>query len=647
MISVSNLTVSYSGEPVFEDLNFLINKEDRIGLAGKNGSGKSTLFKALAGMVTPEKGDIAVPKDMHVGYLPQEMDSLDEGTVFQEVQKAYARVLELRQKIEEGTEKLVQRTDFHSDDYMNLAGKVSEWNEELNLLGGDKMEAEIEKVLKGLGFDDEDFHKSVSVFSGGWQMRIHLARLLLEKPALLLLDEPTNHLDIESVTWLESFLRDYEGAVMVVSHDRRFLDELTNRTIELERGKLYDYKCTYSEYRKKREERIERQKAERRNQEKYLKQQERFIERFRYKADKASQVQSRIKQLEKFQKTEVDEEDTSQIHFRFPPAPRSGKVVAEAQGLKKSYGDHTVFDGVEFEMERGEKVAFLGRNGEGKSTMSRIIAGRESCEGKFNLGYNVEVANFSQHRTEELNTNLTVLETMEEVATPDQRPILRGLLGAFLFQGNEVFKKVKVLSGGEKSRLSLARMLLQPSNLLVLDEPTNHLDMASKDVLKQALQEYEGSLVVVSHDREFLEGLVDRCYEFKEGRIIPYEGGIEYFLEKKGEDWEREELNQRKTKKAEEPKSEEAGQKSEWKNKKAYRNHKKKLKNRINKLEKEIENLEEEKNELEKKMQDPEFFTSEQGSKEAYQDYDAKNAELEEKYREWEELQKEWEEFVE
>ena len=645
MISISNLTVSYSGEPVFSGLNFLINPQDRIGLAGKNGSGKSTLLKTLAGEIVPEEGDFSLPKDTKAGYLPQEMEALQEGTVFEEVQKAFARVLELRENIEKGTEALVNRTDFHSDDYMDLAGKVSEWNEELNLAGGDKMEADIEKVLKGLGFNEEDFHQPVTTFSGGWQMRIHLARLLLEKPLLLLLDEPTNHLDIESVTWLEHFLYNYDGAVMVVSHDRRFLDELTNRTIELERGKMYDYKGSYSTYKQKRQERKEQQDAERKNQEKVIKENERFIERFRYKASKASQVQSRIKQMEKMEKVEPDEEDLNRIKFQFPPAPRSGKMVAEVKSLHKSYGDNQVFNGVDFVLERGEKVAFLGKNGEGKSTLAKIIGGKESYEGTCNIGYNVETSFFSQHRTDELDGSKNLLETMEEVASPDQRPILRGLLGAFLFHGDDVFKKVKVLSGGEKSRLSIARLLLKPANLLILDEPTNHLDMASKDVLKMALQSFEGSMIIVSHDREFLQELVGRCFEFKEGKIIPYEGGIDYFLEKKGEDWEREEAAKNKAAASEKSKKTSDG-KDQWTNRKALRNHKKKIKNRISKLEKEIETLEKEKNQLEEKLQNPDVYAQE-GGNEALNNYDQKSASLDEKYREWEELQKEWDSLPE
>jgi len=533
MISVNGLTVEFSGTPLFDDISFLINPRDRIGLTGKNGAGKSTLLKVLCGLQQYDKGQVAVPRDTTIGYLPQHMIVSDTKNVFKETMGAYDEILTIKQEIKNYNEELIARTDYESKEYLDLIHKLSEKTERFNLLGGGSIQANIENTLLGLGFSRTDFERPTIEFSGGWRMRIELAKVLLKKPDVLLLDEPTNHLDIESVQWFEDMLKVYEGAVVVVSHDKAFLDNLTNRTIEISLGKIYDYKVGYSKYVVLRQELLEQQRAAFENQQKKIEVTEQFIERFRYKATKSVQVQSRIKMLDKIDRIEIDELDRSSIHFRFPPAPHSGQIIVETKELSKSFGDHLVLSKLDFVLEKGEKVAFVGKNGEGKTTFSKVIIGQHPYEGHLKLGHNVKIGYYAQNQSEMLDDSKTVLQTIDAVATGDIRTKIRDILASFLFRGEDVDKKVSVLSGGERARLSLAKLLLEPANLLVLDEPTNHLDMRSKDILKQALLTYDGTLILVSHDRDFLDGIVQTVYEFKDKKAKQNLYGIAEFLQRK------------------------------------------------------------------------------------------------------------------
>ncbi len=533
MISVSGLTVEFSGVALFNDVSFLINPRDRVGLTGKNGAGKSTLLKILSGQQPYDQGSVAVPRDTTIGYLPQHMTVSDTQTVFDETMTAFVEIKQLEKDIAHLNEQLATRTDYESEAYMDLIHQVSDKNDRFNLLGGGSVEADVENTLIGLGFERSDFQRPTNEFSGGWRMRIELAKVLLQHPDVLLLDEPTNHLDIESVQWFEDMLKVYEGAVMVVSHDKAFLDNLTNRTIEISLGKIYDFKVPYSEYIELRTELLEQQMAAFENQQKKIEDTEKFIERFRYKSTKAVQVQSRIKQLDKIERIEIDEFDKSAIHFRFPPAPHSGQIVVETKEMSKSFGNHLVLDKIDFILERGNKVAFVGRNGEGKTTMSKVILGIHPHEGIVKIGHNVKIGYYAQNQSEMLNDNKTVFQTIDDVAKGEIRTKIRDILAAFLFRGEDIDKKVSVLSGGERARLSLAKLLLEPANLLVLDEPTNHLDMRSKDILKQALIHFDGTLIIVSHDRDFLDGMVDTVYEFRDKKAKQHLGGIAEFLQRK------------------------------------------------------------------------------------------------------------------
>lgn len=533
MLSVSNLSIHFGGSYLFDSISYLINKNDRIGLVGKNGAGKSTMLKILAGLQTPEEGVVAKPTGYTIGYLPQDGITTSGKTVYNETATAFTEILALEEQIHHLSTEVATRTDYDSAEYTALLEKLAEANDHFARYGGFTMQADIERTLGGLGFMPTDMARPTDEFSGGWQMRIELAKILLRRPDCILLDEPTNHLDIESIQWLEEFLRTYEGSVVLVSHDRVFLDAVTNRTIEISNGKTYDYNTSYSNYVQQRAERRETQLAAFKNQQKQIEQTERFIERFRYKASKAIQVQSRVKQLEKIDRIEIDDEDTSSIRFRFPEAPRSGRVVVDIQNLTKAYGTNTILRSVSLALERGERIAFVGKNGEGKSTLAKIILGKEDFDGTCEIGYNVKVGYYAQHQAELLNGDLSVFEVIDNAATGDMRLQVRNLLGTFLFSGDTVNKKVKVLSGGEKSRLALAKLLLEPVNLLVLDEPTNHLDMRSKEVLKQALLDYEGTLIVVSHDRDFLQGLTDKVVEFRGGGLQEYVGDIYNFLDVK------------------------------------------------------------------------------------------------------------------
>ena len=534
MISVDNVSVSYGGWTLFDGISFLVNPKDRIGLVGKNGAGKTTLLRLIIGEQQPTDGAITRNGDCTVGYLPQQMKVADTTSLIEETATAFAEVLALEAEIERLTEEIALREDYESEEYASLLQHLNEANDHYHILGGETRDADIEKTLLGLGFRREDFHRPTSEFSGGWRMRIELAKLLLRRPSVFLLDEPTNHLDIESIQWLEEYLKNYSGAVLVISHDRAFLDNVTNRTIELSLGKIYDYKLPYSKFVVARAERRAQQMAAYQNQQRLIEKSEEFIEKFRYKPTKSNQVQSRIKQLDKLERIEVEEEDLATLNIKFPPAPRSGQVVAEIKEVGKAFGAKRVFSGAEFTITKGDKIALVGRNGEGKTTFARMLIGQlEPTEGSIRIGANVSIGYYAQNQDDLMNGEFTVYDTLDRVAVGDIRTRLRDILGAFLFRGEDVDKKVKVLSGGERSRLAMARMMLEPHNLLVLDEPTNHMDMRSKDILKSAIQKFDGTVVIVSHDREFLDGMVDKVYEFRDGGVREYLGGIYYFLEKR------------------------------------------------------------------------------------------------------------------
>ena len=533
MISIQNLSVEFSAKSLFDNINYVINPKDKIALVGKNGAGKSTMLKIIAGLQKPTGGVVAVPQDVTVGYLPQQMETSDSTTLIEEVRTAFSHVDEMQRKLQRYTDELAERTDYESDGYHGLIDKMTTLTERLAMENSENFEAEMEKTLTGLGFMRVDFNRPTSEFSGGWRMRIELAKLLLTRPDVLLLDEPTNHLDIESIQWLEQFLVTKAKAVVLVSHDRAFIDNVTNRTIEISLGKIYDYAVKYSKFVELRNERVEQQMRAYQNQQKQIQDTEDFIERFRYKATKSVQVQSRIKQLAKIERIEVDEVDTSHLNLRFPPAPRSGDYPVIADGVGKSYGEHVVFDGATFTIKRGEKVAFVGKNGEGKSTLVKCIMGEIPFTGSLKIGHNVKIGYFAQNQASLLDGEITVFDTIDRVAVGDIRTKIRDILGAFMFGGEASDKKVKVLSGGEKTRLVMIRLLLEPVNLLILDEPTNHLDMKTKDILKQAIKDFNGTVIVVSHDREFLDGLVEKVYEFGGGKVKECLGGIYEFLEKK------------------------------------------------------------------------------------------------------------------
>ena len=534
MISLDNLTVSYGGWTLFDGISFLINEKDRIGLVGKNGAGKTTLLRIITGEQQPTEGAVTLNGECTIGYLPQQMRVADTTTLKAETEKAFDEVLRIEADIARLTSEIAERTDYESESYADLLHKLNDSQDRYHILGGDTREADIEKTLLGLGFKRTDFGRATSEFSGGWRMRIELAKLLLRRPSIFLLDEPTNHLDIESIQWLEEYLRNYNGAVLLISHDRAFLDNVTTRTVELSLGHIYDYKVPYSKFVELRAERRAQQMAAYENQQKLIEKTEEFIEKFRYKPTKSNQVQSRIKQLERLERIEVEEEDLATLNIKFPPAPRSGQIVAEIKEVGKSFGDKHIFSGANFTIERGQKIALVGRNGEGKTTMARMIIGElEATEGSIRLGANVNIGYYAQNQDDLMDGEFTVFDTLDRVAVGDIRTRLRDILGAFLFRGEDIDKKVKVLSGGERSRLAMARLMLEPYNLLVLDEPTNHMDMRSKDILKNAIQKYDGTVIVVSHDRDFLDGMVEKVYEFRDGGVKEYLGGIYYFLEKR------------------------------------------------------------------------------------------------------------------
>ena len=533
MISVDGLTVEFGGTTLFQDVSFVVNEKDRIALMGKNGAGKSTLLKILAGVRTPSRGSISVPKDTVIAYLPQHLMTDNKRTVFEETSQAFSHLFEMEKEIERLNDELATRTDYESEEYYKLIEDVSLLSEKFYSVDATNYEEDVEKVLLGLGFKRSDFSRSTSELSGGWRMRIELAKLLLKRPDILLLDEPTNHLDIESIQWLENFLVSNAKAVIVISHDRAFVDNITTRTIEVTMGRIYDYKVNYSKYLELRKERREQQQKAYEDQQKMIAETKEFIERFKGTYSKTLQVQSRVKMLEKLELVEVDEEDTSALKLRFPPSPRSGNYPVIIEDVSKSYGNHTVFSKATLTIERGEKVAFVGKNGEGKSTLVKCIMGETKFDGTLTLGHNVMIGYFAQNQASLLDEELTVFQTIDDVAKGDIRTKIKDILGAFMFGGENSAKKVKVLSGGERTRLAMIKLLLEPVNLLILDEPTNHLDLKTKDILKTALKEFDGTLIVVSHDRDFLNGLVDKVYEFGNKRVIEHLGGIYDFLEKK------------------------------------------------------------------------------------------------------------------
>ena len=595
MIAVNNLSVQFTGTDLFDNVTFNIGDHDRVGLVGKNGAGKSTLLKILCGWQKPETGTMIISSGQEVGYLPQEMVPDTSRTVVNEALTAFSRIDDLLALQQRLTDEIAERTDYESDDYTRLLNRHNEVTEQMLLLGADSRQEKCEKVLLGLGFKHADFQRPVAEFSGGWQMRVELAKLLLRQPDFLLLDEPTNHLDIESIQWLENFLQGYPGAVVLVSHDRTFLDNITKRTIEITAGRIYDYKCSYSAYVIQMQERRASQMAQLTAQQRQVAQIEAFIERFRYKATKSKQVQSRIKMLDKMEMVQIDEVSTENIHFQFQPAPHSGKIVVEAEHLGKAYGDLQVFDNVDFLLTSGKKVAFVGKNGEGKSTMAKIIVGDiKDYTGSFKLGAQVQVGYYAQNQAAMLDGEKTVFQTIDDIATGDIRPKIRNILGQFLFDTEDCEKKVKVLSGGEKARLALAKLLLTPSNLLVLDEPTNHLDMDSKDILKNALLQYTGTLIIVSHDRDFLDGLTEMLYEFRDGAVHEFKGDIYEFL-----DWrEAENAKENARLQAAKAKSVDGAKGTPSQGRQAYEQSKdrerelRKLRNVVEKIEKEIERLE-------------------------------------------------------
>jgi len=654
MISLDQVTVSFGSFDLLKEISFLVSQRDRIGLVGRNGAGKTTILRLFIGEMKPSDGFVSVPPNIRLGYLPQHMAYSDSTSVFHEAEKAFEEILQIERDIHDLTVDITARTDYETDSYHKLISDLSEKNERHEILGGRNREAEIEQTLTGLGFERSDFERATAEFSGGWRMRIELAKILLQQPDVLLLDEPTNHLDIESIQWLEDYLRDFRGAVLLISHDKTFLDRVTKRTVEITLGRLADYRVPYTEFLKLRAERREQQFAAYTNQKKKIDDTEKFIERFRYKATKSVQVQSRIKQLAKIERIEIDEIDGSTIHIKFPPAPHAGTILVEAGDVSKSYGSTHVLDKIEMIIHRGEKVAFVGRNGEGKTTMARIIMGELEYEGKCKLGHNLKIGYYAQNQADVLDPLKTVFETVDYVATGDIRTKMRDILGAFLFSGDDIDKKVSVLSGGERSRLALACLLMEPKNLLVLDEPTNHLDLRSKQVLKEALSKFNGSLILVSHDRDFLDGLVTKIFEFRGRKVKEHPGDIFEFLNKKRlgtlREIERKDVVQRQEQEQEQKQEQKQKQgqsenpplritlpdnKQRYEEKREIDRQNRKKATRIAKAEEKIGDLEKRIHLIEMFLADPESMAANAGS-DPYVEYEQLKKELELAMEEWE-----------
>ncbi len=640
MISLNNISIAFSGKDLFKNISFQINKNDKIGLVGKNGAGKSTILKIIIGEITDFSGSVSLPKDLTIGYLPQVLTYSDKKNVFDEAFSAFDHYKILEKKLLKLNNELTNRTDYESKSYNNLINEITRISDILSLHNENNFIAETERILLGLGFERSDFKRPTTEFSGGWRMRIEIAKILLENPDVLLLDEPTNHLDIESIQWLEIFLKNFQGAVLLISHDKRFLDNVTNRTIEISLGKIYDYKVPYSKFKQLSAERREQQLSAYENLQNKIKQAERFIEKFRAKATKASQVQSRIKMLEKIDKIEVEQQDNATINFRFPKAPRSGDIIVETQNLTKKFGELTVFENIDFTIERGEKIALVGKNGEGKTTFVRIINNELDYDGKLKIGHNVSIGYYAQNQDKTLDPNKTVFETLDDIAVGDVRTQLRKILGAFLFRDDDVDKKVAVLSGGERARLALAKLILQPYSLLILDEPTNHLDINAKEILKQALLLYDGTVILVSHDRDFLDGLAETVYEFKNKKIKQYKGDINYFLEKKQIEFiDQLNLQQPDLQKNTADNKEQKQTKNEYQQRKEKKRLISKIQRQIEKTENEIENLETEIAEIEKKLSAP---TNDFDS-DFFNNYEKIKKDLSDKMQEWEDLQEQLE----
>ncbi len=644
MITVNNLSIAFSGIDLFDNVSFVISDKDRIGLVGKNGAGKSTLLKILSKQQEPQSGTIIVSQSQTIGYLPQEMIPSSTMNILDETLTAFEEAKRLEKKIEELNREIANRTDYESEEYERLLHLQFEANERLVLIDAANAQAEAEKVLLGLGFSRSDFSRKILEFSSGWQMRVELAKILLKKPDIILLDEPTNHLDIESIGWLENFLINYFGAVVLVSHDRVFLDSITRRTIEITAGKIYDYKASYSEYVELLNQRRETQRATLTNQQKQIAEIEKFVERFRYKASKAKQVQSRLKLMEKMELETIDEVDISTIHFRFPPSPHSGKIVVQMKNLGKKYGEKEILKDVNIIIERGDKIAFVGKNGEGKSTLSKVIVGEiTDYSGEYKEGHQVSIGYFAQNQAALLDGNKTVFETIDEIAVGDIRSKIRNILGSFLFGEDDIDKKVKVLSGGEKSRLALAKLILSPVNLLVLDEPTNHLDMDSKDILKNALIRYDGTLIIVSHDRDFLQGLTNSLYEFRNKHITEFKGDIfEYLEHRKIEDLKT--LETSKAKDSQNKNSVVSKNKMDYEKSKEWERELRKIRTKIEKTEQEIESLEAEISEIDSKLADPDIIQTLTLDDNFYKTYQSKKDLLMQKMKLWEDLSLELEE---
>lgn len=646
MISINHINLNFGSRILLNDISFQINPRDRIGLVGNNGAGKTTLLKIIMGLQSSDSGTIEKPSDITMGYLPQQMKHIDNKTLFNEVKTAFSKIFELENELFKFNRKIESRTDYHSADYLKLISKVSDINTMMEVLGASKIDEQIEKVLLGLGFIPADFIRPTKEFSGGWRMRIELAKILLKHPDLLLLDEPTNHLDIESIQWIEQFLSNYNGAVVIISHDRALLDNVTNRTIEISLGRIYDYKVPYSKYFVLRNEHRLQQLAAYKNQQKLISDTRRFIERFRYKATKAVQVQSRIKQLEKMRLIEVDQEDIAAIHIRFPAAPRSGNIVIDAADISKSFGDKIVIDNINLLIRREEKIAFVGKNGEGKTTLSRIIVGELDFNGDLKVGHNVKIGYFAQNQDELLDGETTVFDTVDKIASAEASSGIRALLAAFLFRNDDIDKKVKVLSGGERSRLALVKLLLEPFNMLVLDEPTNHLDMRSKDILKKALKSFTGTMIIVSHDREFLEGLIDSVYEFKDHKIKRYIGSINDFLEKKKitalsqlEAGQKENIGKDVSRNFNDLTF--GTEKNEYFEKKEFNKHFRVITKKIASCENVIERFEKEIEELTDRLKSPAVYSSNPKDNSIFLRYANCKKELDVKMHEWEQLQAE------
>ena len=638
MISAENISVHFGSFELFNNINFVINSKDRIGLIGKNGAGKTTLLRILAQIENATTGNIVYPPEVVLGYLPQQMRFSSNKTVWQETMEAFDRIITIENEINTINEALTNRTDYESESYLKLTQDLAEKTDAFLLLGGGNVDEETEKILTGLGFLPADFQRVCNEFSGGWRMRIELAKILLRKPNLLLLDEPTNHLDIESIQWLEDYLKNFQGAVLVVSHDKAFLDNVTNRTIEISLGKIYDYKLPYTRFLEQRREQRKQQMAAYLNQQKMIEKTEDFIERFRYKATKAVQVQSKIKQLKKLERIKVEATDISNINIKFPPCPHSGKIVLEAKNLTKKFDDNLVLNDIDFVLERGEKVAFIGKNGEGKTTLSRILTGNLDYIGEMKTGHQVKIGYFAQNQDEILDEEKTVFQTLDDIAVGDIRTKIRDILGAFLFPGEDIDKKVKVLSGGERSRLAIAKLLLEPVNLLVLDEPTNHLDMHSKEILKQALQQYDGSFILVSHDRDFLHGLTEKLYEFRNHGIKEYVGDVYEFLQSR-KMAHLNDLNKKKVAIRRSERQQPSTNKLSFEQRKELERKIRKIRNKIGKTENEIEQLENLLAEMTEAMAKPENATNQ----EIFNNFQKDKKALEERMGEWEKLHTELE----